>query len=272
MKVISHYFKILKIIFKGDYETGNLKILLCYSKLFLKSVFHHKVKKNRRPIQTENILGFNVCFFSYGQLLDLFEEIFIYEVYKFYSSRKSPLIVDCGSNIGMSVLYFKLIFPAGKIMAFEPHPASFNLLRENVVANDIADVSLFNFALGDLEQMALLYNEQDGGTLTMSLFRNQANSTSEKINVKKLSDHVHEKIDLIKIDVEGSEDKIIVDLVQTGKIALVEKMMIEYHPELTAISVERFVALLSKNGLAYSASKNQLHPESSEILIYCNRQ
>jgi FkbM family methyltransferase len=272
MKVIFHYFKILKIIFKSDYETGNLKILLCYSKLFFKSVFHHKVKKNRRPIQTENMLGFNVSFFSYGQLLDLFEEIFIYEVYKFSSTKKSPLIVDCGSNIGMSVLYFKLIFPAGKIMAFEPHPASFNLLHENVAANDIADVSLFNFALGDLDQTALLHNEEGEDTLTMSLFRNEANATSEKINVKKLSDHVHGKIDLVKIDVEGSEDKIIIDLVQTGKIDLVEKMIIEYHPELTATSVDKFVALLSKNGLAYSASKNQLHPEASEILIYCDRQ
>jgi FkbM family methyltransferase len=269
MSVVFHYFKILKITLKGN-SIGRLKILFCYSKLYVKSILHYKLKKTRLGIKTENILGFRVSFFSYPELLDLFEEIFVFEVYKLANSRRAPYIIDCGSNIGMSVLYFKLIFPQSRITAFEPHGATFNLLEANVKANNLANVSFFNFALSDVDDVGILYTKDSEGALTMSLI-SKGESVQEKIIIKKLSDHVHEKVDLIKIDVEGSEDKIITNLVQTGKIDLVEKMIIEFHPELTAISIEKFVGLLSKNGLTYSASKNQLHPEASEILIHCNR-
>src|SRR4051812_47861952 len=181
MKVIFHYLKILKIILRGDYEIGRLKILICYTKLFFKSIFYHKVKKNKLDVQTGDILGFRVSFFSYAQMLELFEEIFIYEVYKFSCSNRLPFIIDCGSNIGMSILYFKLIFPSSKIIGFEPHAATFGLLQHNINANNVQDVSLFNCALSDLDQTALLHNIRGvGGGLMMSLMEKQGNFASEK--------------------------------------------------------------------------------------------
>ena len=56
------------------------------------------------------------------------------------------VILDIGSNIGASVLYFHERFPSAKIYGFEPHPETFRILQANVDA--IPSVEVFNYALG----------------------------------------------------------------------------------------------------------------------------
>ena len=86
-------------------------------------------------------------------------QIFQFEEYSFAplepwlgpsDGRPAParqrLIVDCGANIGASVLYFARAFPDAKIVALEPEPANFALLCRN--AQPLADVSLRNQAIG----------------------------------------------------------------------------------------------------------------------------
>lgn len=55
-------------------------------------------------------------------------EIFTSNEYYFKPSCKQAFIIDCGAHIGMSVLYFKKMFPDSKIMAFEANPHNFELL------------------------------------------------------------------------------------------------------------------------------------------------
>jgi hypothetical protein len=57
-----------------------------------------------------------------------FKEIFVDEIYKFNSENKEPIIFDCGANVGTSCLYFKQLFPNGKIKAFEADPMIANVL------------------------------------------------------------------------------------------------------------------------------------------------
>lgn len=45
--------------------------------------------------------------------------------------RKARLIVDCGANIGASVVYFAKTFPDARIIALEPEPDNFSLLVRN---------------------------------------------------------------------------------------------------------------------------------------------
>lgn len=46
--------------------------------------------------------------------------------------REPRTIVDLGSNIGLSILYFRLRFPRARIIGVEPNPLAFELLRRNV--------------------------------------------------------------------------------------------------------------------------------------------
>lgn len=77
----------------------------------------------------------NIRYSSVGQLRILFREIFIEPSYFFRTERPHPLIVDCGSNIGMSVIFFKLLYPDARVLAFEPDPAPFELLEQNIRTN-----------------------------------------------------------------------------------------------------------------------------------------
>ena len=49
--------------------------------------------------------------------------------YRFVTTKEAPVILDCGANIGLSVIYFKQLYPNSKITAFEPDPDVFKVLK-----------------------------------------------------------------------------------------------------------------------------------------------
>src|SRR5207253_914590 len=59
-------------------------------------------------------------------------------------------ILDIGSSIGSSILYFHRQFPDAKIFGFEPHPDTFRILQENVA--HLPGVMVFNYGLGATHQ------------------------------------------------------------------------------------------------------------------------
>ncbi|WP_339880588.1 hypothetical protein [uncultured Algoriphagus sp.] len=62
-----------------------------------------------------------------------YKELFQDELYKFNPAiSESGVILDCGANMGLSVLYFSLHYPNHQIFAFEPEEAVFEILKENV--------------------------------------------------------------------------------------------------------------------------------------------
>ena len=187
-----HYFKVCNKIITSTYHYGNSSLLFCYCRLVVKSyIFHNfKTKKSKStstPL-TEKVMGFTVHFFQYPQLINLFEEIFIYQVYKFASEKSDPEIIDCGSNIGISILNFKKIFPTSIIKAFEPDPVTFSILEKNIRENNLSNVSLYNYALSDIEQETILYKNNVQGSLSMSLIKSDELTQTISIRTKKLSD------------------------------------------------------------------------------------
>src|SRR5690606_10585892 len=61
-------------------------------------------------------------------------EIFREEIYKFIPVSDKAPIIDCGTNMGLSLLYFSENYPGRKIIAFEPDPDLYRLLLENIEA------------------------------------------------------------------------------------------------------------------------------------------
>jgi len=49
-----------------------------------------------------------------------YKEIAVDEIYKFHTSNPKPLIIDCGANMGLSVLYLSNLYPQAHVIAFEP--------------------------------------------------------------------------------------------------------------------------------------------------------
>ena len=127
------------------YASSRRGLFLQYVKLIIKCFFNSVFKLN---IQTEKLLGYQFNFYDYESFVFLFEDVFIASPYKLTLKNK-PFIVDLGGNIGMSVLFFKHLYPESTIYVFEPNKSSFKLLKKNVENNNLSNVTLFNKAVSN---------------------------------------------------------------------------------------------------------------------------
>jgi FkbM family methyltransferase len=208
-------------------------MLRTYLKIEVKHFFLAGLLK--RPLTRESIFGYQIHFFDYHIFATLFEELYVAEVYYFSATSPEPLIVDCGSNIGLAVLYFKRLYPKCRVIAFEPDRATFEMLERNVRANNLADVTLVQKALYDsVGSVPFFISPEQPGLLVQSTRKeNLASSQETMVETEMLSTYLSEPVDFLKMDIEGAEDHVLKDLNETGKLALVREIVLEYHHHLT---------------------------------------
>ena len=121
------------------------------------------------------------------------------------------VILDIGSNIGTSILFFREKFPAAKIYGFEPHPETFRILEKNVAG--LSAIEVFNYGLGAANaDVAVPFDGADFSRFTLA--KDPGADWSGPLSptpcrVKHAGDVVSNlgltKVDLIKIDCEGVE-------------------------------------------------------------------
>ena len=131
---------------------------------------------------------------------------------------KPDVILDIGSNIGTSILFFHERFPEAKIVGFEPHPETFRILEKNVAG--IPSVRIFNYALGAANaEVSVPFDGADFSRFTLA--ETPGGEWSGPLSptacvVKHAGDVIHDlgltKVDLIKIDCEGAEYDVLTSL------------------------------------------------------------
>src|SRR5687767_12519644 len=147
-----------------------------------------------------NICGYRVRFCTFHNFRLLFNEMFINQDYSFRSSTESPFILDCGSNIGMSVLYFKFMYPSAEIVAFEPDPDAFACLSENVRENRLEGVRLVNKAVaGSDAPIKFYYDSQDPGSVLMSTRYERLPKQERTVDGVRLSSYIDRDVDFLKL-------------------------------------------------------------------------
>jgi FkbM family methyltransferase len=133
--------------------------------------------------------------------IHLLELIFVERNYELDATPR--VIVDLGSNIGLSVCFYASRYPGARILAVEPDPAAFELLRRN--AGGLA--SLRHAAVGDREGVATFWSAP--GAVASSLHQTHAAQVPVEVPVHTLAwlldDAGIERVDLLKLVVEGSE-------------------------------------------------------------------
>lgn len=217
------------LIIRKGHTHGRFPTLATYLKIELKRYF--LVGLLRRKITSEAIFRYRVHFYNYETFAILFEEVYIPDVYYFSASSDEPFIIDCGSNIGLAVLYFKSLYPNCKIVAFEPDDATFDVLKRNVETNLLNDVTLINKALYDSKgNVDFYFSPEQPGLLVQSTRKESlARSEAKTVETDVLSNHINQEVDFLKMDIEGAEDRVMKDLDDTAKLSLVKEMVIEYH-------------------------------------------
>ncbi len=250
-------------------------LALAYARLQLGYSFYHKFART-----TEfRALGQTFHAFTPEGFFALFDEIYITQPYAFACDRPDPVIIDCGSNIGISVLFFKKLFPHAQVTCFEPDPSSFALLQKNLAANLYSDVQAHAIALSDRVGEITFYNDPGtAGNLCMSTDPARMNKHAITVPTAKLSDYIAGPVDYLKIDVEGAEDAVMQDLVHSGKLRHVQKLFMEYHHHIHAAQdkLAGMLQILETHGFGYTLGTARLAPpaahEFQDILIYAYRK
>jgi FkbM family methyltransferase len=201
-------------------------------------------------IKSTVLAGHKIRFMQPHWFLHNYDEIFKQHVYYFESDNKKPLIIDCGSNIGLSIIYFKMLFPESNIIAFEPDPTIFELLNENLVSFRFSSVDLNNSAIwkesttlsfkkGYLDGHIVEDHVQDNNFISVKSYR--LRDLLEK----------YDKIDFLKIDIEGAELDVLEDC--AGYLTKVDNLFIEFHNKGGKYlkDLHKLLSILEQNGFRY---------------------
>lgn len=125
-------------------------------------------------------------------------------------------IIDIGANIGSHSIYWGLMRSAKKVYAFEPFNETYGILKTNIELNNLQEVIIpNNFGLYSYETNARImfyWEENLGGTSFTP--DPKGGFYLKTLDSLALPD---EKIDLIKIDVEGAEVKTLEGAINTIK-------------------------------------------------------
>jgi FkbM family methyltransferase len=122
-------------------------------------------------------------------------------------TRPGFRVLDIGANIGFfTVQLSSMVGPAGSVLAIEPQKENFRLLEANVGINHLTNVRLYNVAVGDTEGTASLYLSDWNGGMHRLYASVCCTSAMESVPVTTVDlITANDKIDLIKIDIEGYE-------------------------------------------------------------------
>ena len=128
--------------------------------------------------------------------------------------RRDSVVLDVGANIG----YFSVLAAAkavnGSVFSFEPVSLFRKQLSDNIALNNLSNVEVLPFAVGNRNEKATIYlaDADNFGMTAMVLPENFSGKTEtvEKISLDKWAEqNPLPKLDLIKIDTEGAEMEVL---------------------------------------------------------------
>lgn len=154
-----------------------------------------------------------------------YKDIFVNRIYHFVTDNPTPYIIDGGGCIGMSVLYFKSVYPNAKIVCFEPDEEIFKILQFNISANHLTDVDLIQAGLaGEEGSVSFLPDGNDGGKII-----HEKDSKTITIKTVRLSNYLNKQVDFLKLNIEGQELPVLLEVVASSRLRNVRELVLEYH-------------------------------------------
>ena len=171
------------------------------------------------------------------------DEVFGQRVYEVDLVRPPATIIDVGSHVGASVLFFARRYPDATIVAIEADPGNFRKLRRNV--GHLANVRLVPAAAAAEPGSVTLF--ASGGVDSWKSSMRRSTSWQTPITVEAVAldnvldwDTIGRPV-LVKIDIEGGEYDALRGF---SRLVDVSAVVGEVHPHLMDASVSQFRALL----------------------------
>lgn len=175
-------------------------------------------------------------------------QVFIFQGYDFLTAAQPKVILDAGANIGLASIYFANKYPDAKIIAIEPEQSNFELLDKNtrpysgIIPLQAAlwhineEINVIDRGLGEWAFMTEMKapQEKHSGRVCHAV----AGMTVERI----MRDHNVEKLDILKVDIEGAEREVFSDT--SAWIDKVDSIIIELHERMKVGCLRSFYSSL----------------------------
>ncbi len=149
--------------------------------------------------------------FKNAYIPHILKEIYLDRIYDpFLRFKKDLTIVDVGANIGLTSFFFK--DRAKRVISVEPSAQHRACIEAMVKQNNIKNIEIYPYALSSENGTAKFYHNDN---TTMFSLKSEVNNKDDFEEVKTvtmdkmLSNLNIDQVDLMKLDVEGSESEII---------------------------------------------------------------
>ena len=211
--------------------------------------------------KSNTLNGLPVYYQRPDERLHTYDELFVGEMYRFQAVTDQPVILDCGANIGLSVLYFKQLYPHANIWAFEPDENNFRLLEKNIAVNHLSHVQAVPKAVWVEDgYVSFLANGTEASRITdESLATN-----GQQVPCVRLAGVLRnfDQVDFLKMDIEGGEHKVIPDC--ADELHRVRNLFLEYHGRTSDnIQLTNLLSIVQQQGfMVYirNAADSLVHP------------
>lgn len=165
--------------------------------------------------------------------IDTFVQIFINQEYNFLVESHPKTIVDAGANIGLASIYFANKYPDAKIIAIEPEQSNYELLKKNIAP--YPNIIPLQAALWNKNEELDLIDPGLGNWGFMTTLKDSSEHHSchsvMAITIDKIIENYNlEKIDVLKIDIEGAEKEVFNDT--SSWIEKVDSLIVELHDRM----------------------------------------
>ena len=156
---------------------------------------------------------------------------------RFFQSacRDGMTFLDVGANLGYyTALAARAVGPNGRVLAVEPDPDSFGYLEQTIAANAVGNVQAFPVAASDAPATLPLYistdNRGDNRLYASGEDRPQVEVAARPLDAL-LRENKIDTVDLIKVDVQGYESKVIAGLRETITASPNLTLLTEFWPQ-----------------------------------------
>lgn len=240
----------------------------------------------------ENLAAVPACYIrkdNNSSDIQVLHQIFVQEQYKpcieFLGDFKPRTIVDAGANIGMAALYFHSVFPEALIMCVEPDHDNFRVLYENtfrLFSENLHAATwtyLINCAIWPKEQILKVENnfrDKREWSRTVAPYLSPTDRTVLGLPFTEIINNFNSfwpskkpftgSLDLLKLDVEGTEDLLFSDYDQASKILFnVKALFIEIHEEFNC--KERILGFLDAFGFDHATFNETTVAKRRDLIV-----
>jgi FkbM family methyltransferase len=199
--------------------------------------------------------------------------------WSFLKNMNIKTILDIGANEGQFAEEIYDIFPEAKIYSFEPLAETYEKLVDNFKLKN--RVYTYNIGLGEEDESKLFYLSSGTasssllkmGNLHKNLFPHSSSITEQTVTIKKLDNviqgiHFQDNL-LIKIDVQGAEDKVIrggLETLSKAKIVVTEVSYTTLYEEQPLF--KDIFSLLDKLDFIYFGILEQFNDPKNNVPLF----